>query len=398
MWDPGLSRGAMRLWEESRALFAQAMLARDDATMEGSALRSLEVGIEASEHLAMAHAEILLHRRYGAKPASSTTLGTVIRPSTKHGQQLDETLVRDMDVLHLRADWRELEPKKGRPDFAQLDRWIEWAVQRKKPVMLGPVIDLREAALPDYARVFRHDYESFRDLAYDHVDRLATRYAGAVGIWNVASGLHANAFLELQVEQMIDLARRTVVAVRQKNRKANTLMELVDVFGDEGARRSARRVERVQPWRFAELLQQEGIPVSALGIRMTPGRTGSPARDVFQVSCMLDRFVGREVRVMLTAFGVPASNIDPSAGWWREAWTPDTQAAWAGRVFHVVLSKPFVEAVFWAEAADVGGDADGMGLFDGAGRARAVLAKLVGLRRRLRTPLGPRPAEAPADA
>lgn len=390
MWDPALARGAMRLWDEARSLFAEALLSDDPLRCERLAQRSLERAVDASEHLAMSHAEILLHRRFGSKPASSTTLGTVVRtaaPLPKPGTE--EAIQRDFDVLHIQAEWRELEPKRGKPDFTQLDRWMKWAADRKKPVMLGPLLDLREAALPDHARVYRHDYESFRNLAYDHLDRVAARYATAVGIWNVGSGFHANEFLELSIEQMVDLARRVVVLVRQRNRRANTLMELVDLFGEN----APRRPSPVLPWRYAELLQQEGIGITALGLRMVLGRCGSVARDLFQISCMLDRFLGREARVMLSAFGMPATQVDPKGGWWRDGATPEIQASWAGRVMSVSLSKPFVEAAMWSDLADAGGQ-QGYALFDGGGAPQPVVAKLSAIRRKLRKPLGPRRADA----
>jgi hypothetical protein len=396
MWDPGLARGAMRIWDEARAIFAEALLRSDPLACERLAQRSLEKAIDASEHLALSHAEILLHRRFGSRPASSTTLGTVVRLDARRlPTAAEEILARDFDVLHVRAEWRELEAKRGKPDFAALDRVMQWAAALKKPVMLGPLLDLREAALPDHARVYRHDYESFRNLAYDHLDRVASRYATAVGIWNVGSGFHANEFLELSVEQMVDLARRVVVLVRQRNRRANTLIELVDLFGEN----AARRPSPVLPWRYAELLQQEGIAVSAIGLRMTLGTPGAVARDLFQVSCMLDRFLGRDARVMLSSFGMPAAQPDPHGGWWRDAATPETQASWAGRVLSVSLSKPFVEAAMWA---DLGGGSEKLqqqsyGLFSQAGEPQPVLAKLASIRRKLRKPLGPRPDERSAE-
>jgi hypothetical protein len=392
MWDPDLARGAMRLWEEARGIFAKALLAADDREGERLAQQSLEKSIEASEHLAMSHAEILLHRRFGARAASSTTLGTNVRPSTPLQPTLAEALQRDMDVLQIPMSWRELEPKKGKPDFTAVDRWVTWALERKKPLMAGPLLDLREECLPDHARVFRHDYESFLGLAYDHLERVVSRYKHAIGIWNVGSGFHANAFLELSVDQMIDLARRVTVLVRQHNRKAHALIEVVDPF----AERATRSANSILPWRYIEILQQEGITVSAVGVRMTPG-CGSVARDLFQVSCALDRFLGREARILLTGFGVPAQEIEPRGGHWHDGWTPDSQASWGGRAASIALSKPFVDTVFWTDASDAAGvDARGLGLFDAAGAARPIVSKLVGLRRTLRKPLGPRPGSAGA--
>jgi hypothetical protein len=108
---------------------------------------------------------------------------------------------------------------------------------------------------------------------------------------------------------------------------------------------------------------------------------------------MLDRFLGREARVMLSAFGLPSANIDPRGGWWREGCTPETQASWAGRVVSVSLSKPFIEATMWADAADGDPASNGFGLVTQAGTAQPVVAKLAGIRRTLRAPLGPRKSD-----
>ncbi|MDZ4829022.1 MAG: hypothetical protein SGJ09_02345 [Phycisphaerae bacterium] len=391
MWDPALARGAMRLWDEARGIFARALLAKDERECERLSRKSLERSIEASEHLAMSHAEILLHRRFGTRPASSTTLGVVVRPSTPFTPAIVTALERDADVIEITINWREIEAKRGKPDFRNIDRWVKWAVEKKKPIMAGPLLDLREECLPDHARVFRHDYESFRNLAYDHVERIALRYGSAIGIWNVGSGFHANAFFELTVEQMVDLARRTTLLIRQQNRKAHALIELVDPFAESFMRRPGA----VLPWRFIEILQQQGITFSAIGLRLTSGRVGAVARDLFQVSCALDRFLGREARVLISGFGVPCVDVDPQGGSWREGWSPKSQGSWAGRVASVALSKPFIDTLFWCEASDAAGpDARGYGLFDETGAARPVLAKLTALRRKFRKPLGPRPVDA----
>lgn len=390
MWDPALSRGAMRLWDEARGVFAAALLSSDPIESERLARRALERAIESSERLAVAHAEILLHRRFGSRAAGSIVLGTVLRPATPPEPRLERLLAQDMDVLHLPMVWRAIEPKPGVYTFEAIDRWIKWAGERRKPIMAGPLIDLGDDALPDHVRALRGEYERFRDLAHDHVDRVVTRYGGAVGIWNVGRGFHTNEGWVLSVEQMVDLARRAIVAIRQRQRKANTLVELGDTFG----RGDARGNGALLPWRYLELLHHEGIPVSAAGLRIVLGRDGEIARDLFQISALFDRFVGRETRLVVSAFGVPAAPTDERCGSWHDGWTADAQASWAGRLAGIALSKPFIETLFWAEASDAGGgNAAPFGLFDGSGGERPVLAKLLAFRRRLRQPIGPRAPE-----
>ena len=75
---------------------------------------------------------------------------------------------------------------------------------------------------------------------------------------------------------------------------------------------------------------------------------------------------------------------------WRQGWSPQVQARWADRVFSIALSKPFVETVIWADLCDHADAAvPGDGLVAGNGEAKPALARLVGLRKRLRKPLGP---------
>jgi hypothetical protein len=395
MWDPALSRGAMAMWDEARAVFATALLSNDLEESERLACSALEQSIEASERLADAHAEILLHRRFGTRAAGSIVLGAVVATERAPTGRVERLLADELDVVAVPMPWRLLEPAPGRHDYAAVDRWIEWAQSRRRPVMAGPLVDLREEALPPHVRDVRDDYRRFRDLAYDQVDRIVARYGAAVGIWNVGRGFHANEWLSLDAEQMIDLARRTILAVRQRQRKANTLVELGDAFGVG----EARRPGALPPWRYLELLQQDGIPFSAAGVRFIPGADGEWTRDLFQMSATLDRFLGRESRLLVSGFAAPSCVDGLEHGWWKGGWTREIQAEWAGRFAAIALSKPFVETLFWATAADdQDGSGAGRGLLDAAGRDRPVLSRLLAFRRALRRPLGQRRADPGAGS
>src|SRR6185503_14553818 len=71
MFDLSMEHPAMRLWEEARQLSTEAWISESPAKADQAARRSLELAIDATERLAMAHAEILLHRRFGSRAASS---------------------------------------------------------------------------------------------------------------------------------------------------------------------------------------------------------------------------------------------------------------------------------------------------------------------------------------
>lgn len=393
MWDPERCGPAQEEWDRARRIFAEALVHPDAKEAESLAVRSLAIGVLASERLTFLHADALLQRRFGGKVASSTTLGTSVRPASIPGlgPEVEPTVVRDFDVISVPVDWRSLERSAGKPDFAALDSALQWAIARRKPILLGPIVDLAPGRLPPWVEAKADDYEGFRDLLYDHVDRIARRYAGSVGIWNVVSGVHANRVAPLTPERMVDLSRRLQVAVRQHARKANTLLEFLPPAGEGGNGHRG-----LTCWKFLERLQAEGAAPSAIGLRLSAGMPeGEVTRDLLQVADWLDRFAGGEIKLLLTGFSAPSREVAPAGGHWRGGWSPATQAAWAARIVQVSLARPWIDTVFWSEVSDAGG-ATGAGLSDERGKPRPVLERLASIRARLRKPLA-KGTGGPAD-
>ena len=79
LFDPVSGGDSFKIWERARTLFVQAMNEPDRAVAEGKARESLVAGLEASERLAIMHAEGGFKRRYAQRPASSTLMGVRVR-------------------------------------------------------------------------------------------------------------------------------------------------------------------------------------------------------------------------------------------------------------------------------------------------------------------------------
>src|SRR5688572_28190346 len=126
MFDLSAEHPAMKLWEEARQLSTTAWISEDPRKADKAARRSLVYAIDASERLAMAHAELLLHRRYAQRPASSSTLGVRVA-SRFDSQPLKQILAKDFDLIVLPLNWREIEVAEGRYEWDPIDRWMEWA-------------------------------------------------------------------------------------------------------------------------------------------------------------------------------------------------------------------------------------------------------------------------------
>ena len=382
LFDPTLAGESLKRWEHARTLFVRSMNEVDFDKAEIYAKDSLIAGLDANEQLALLHAELLVKRRFGMKPSTSTVIGVRVDPRSDIKVCGDTAKI--LDVLMVPTPWKLIEPTKGEFRFQEMDRWMAFAAQTKRPIVAGPLLRFDKNTLPPWMEPAKKDFSMCVDRAYTFMEHVVQRYSGVVTMWNLGSGLHSNEHFEFTDEQMMDLTRRASVLTRQSRPGARTLIELTELFCDHVSSRPGA----LTPWQYLERLSQEGIHFDAVGIQMCfGGATGGTAmRDLMQISAVLDRFLAFDCKVMVSAFGVPSRQVDPKNGWWRNPWSEQVQSVWASRFVTIALSKPFIETVVWERLIDEGEDATGL-LFEN-GKVKSVFAKLIAIRKRLRKPLG----------
>jgi hypothetical protein len=270
--------------------------------------------------------------------------------------------------------WKQLQPEEGVFNTQPVDEWVDMLTRKRIPIVAGPLIDLSEASVPDWMFIWEHDFETLRELAYEFVQKVVHRYRKVVAVWNVAAGLHTSTAFSLSFEQIIELTRLLVSQVKTVMPGARTLVTVQQPWGEY----HARGTNSVPPMLYAEMVAQSGINFDAFGLEMELGipSTGMYTRDLFQISCMLDKFstVGRPV--FFTGLGVPdRAMADPTdrsegklvpsaAGRWHRPWDQALQAKWADSVYKLALSKPFVESIAWGNLADINPTLPGGGLLD----------------------------------
>jgi len=396
MFDPALSGDALERWEQAREIFVEASVLKDPAAAEARHADALAAAIDASERLAMRHAKILLHRRFGTKPANRSTLGVRVDPAGDPAP-VTELIRKDFDLVSVTTNWRSMQPRPDSIDFTAVDRCMLWARNLGKPIVAGPLVRLHPESMPEWALDSLRNYESIKELLWRFMEQVVYRYRELVEIWNIASGLHVCELAPMAAEDRVDLTRRAALLVRQSRRGARVLVEVGEPFGD----RVSRLDGSSPPWEYLDQLVQGGIRLDCIGVPVVFGDSsfGRGTRDLMQVSALLDRFFLMEVPVIVSALGAPSLEEDPRGGGWRGSWSDQSQARWAGRVMPILLSKPFVAGVVWDRLVD--GRGGGLprqdGLLDANGRPKAVLSKLVSLRRRLREPLGALPPAKAAE-
>jgi hypothetical protein len=381
LFDPAIAGESLKRWEHARTLFVRSMNETDSDKAETFAKDSLVAALDANEQLALLHAELLVKRRFGHKASTSTVIGVRVDP--RSDIQICSDSAKVLDVLLVPTPWKLIEPSKGKFHFDEMDRWMAFASKSKRPIVAGPLLRFDSSTLPSWMEVYKKDFSACVDRAYTFMEQVVHRYRGVVTMWNLGSGLHANQHFQFTDEQMIDLTRRASVLARQSRPGARTLIELTEPFCEHVASRPGA----LTPWQYLERLSQEGVHFDAVGIQMCFGgsNAGSAMRDLMQISSTLDRFLTFDCKVMVSAFGVPSLQSDPNAGWWREPWSEKVQSIWASRFVTIALSKPFVETVVWERLIDH--DAETTGLLLPNGKPKSVFAKLLAIRKRLRTPL-----------
>jgi hypothetical protein len=374
--DLPLDHPVMVLFEHARDLFTQALVIpqregfADEVQQSRLARESLRLALDASERLAMVAADRDLTHRVAVvgkpDPAHSSPskaepgrpqLGIALTPD-RFAEPLQRVVAGTFDFVSCLTRWSEIEREEGQRVFTPTDRWIEWAVRTAKlPVVGGPVLDLSWRGIPKWLHIWENDYKTLRELAYEHLKVVVTRYRRAINRWVVISGVNTNTDFALRMEEMIDLTRLAVLTVRKLQPSAQVIVDIALPFGEH-----VTHVDRsVAPILYAGILKESGIHFDAFGVRvqMGDGAPGHAARDLMALSAVLDTLAEFDKPIHVTAVGCPSApfkGAEPAAkhrelygepGHWRAPWTGALQAEWMAQALPMILAKSYVQSACW---------------------------------------------------
>jgi hypothetical protein len=336
-------------------------------------------------------------------------IGCAVSPSS-FSEPLTRVVAGTCDFVTMPMRWIDMEPTEGKYSFAKTDKWIEWAVRTAKlPVHAGPLIDFRELCVPEWLYIWENDYETLRELVYEHIKTIVTRYRRTVNRWTVCSGLHINESFAMTLERMMDLTRMCALLVRKLQPAAKVQIEISQPWGEY----FARQKRSMPPKMYADMIPQAGIMVDAYGLRIQMGQpaAGRSTRDLMALADLLDRYAELDKPLSITAIGAPSTEIAPAkpvgrdngegehaahryqytlatGGSWRSPWSNEAQARWLLQAMTVAASMPYVQSVCWQDLYDspdadmpAGGLVSESGVIKPAAVAMAEVRKLVSARR-----------------
>ncbi|MEM9295296.1 MAG: hypothetical protein AAGA57_05795 [Planctomycetota bacterium] len=350
--------------DQGRELFIEALgvQKRDPARAAALGRAALHEAFDGSEALALAHSSTLLQRRTAqAGPGGAPRVGCGMTLGATD-PRLRHALRSHFDYCLLPTPWRVISPAEGQRQWQTLDAWSQWAKRVQLPVVAGPVLSFEPGQVPEWLYIWEHDYDTVRDLVYEHVEALVRRLGPSVGAWVVASGLHINEHFVLTFEQLMDLTRMVSMLVKKLQPNAKVVIELKRCFGEY----FGRNPRSIPPAMYADLLVQSGIHYDVLSLAIPMGQPvdGQYTRDLMQLSTTLDLYgqYGKPLVVSLCAPSRPVTSImvaspgdepvDENSGRWRRPWSPLVQGHWLEAAMQIAMSKPFVESVAWRELVD----------------------------------------------
>lgn len=377
------SRRALRdALEASELLVAEAtdrgLTARADGSWFNDAVERAErsIGRPANKPIAVVKAP----EAHGVTLAGVARVGCAVDPLSFEAPA-QSAIAKTADFITVPMPWSAIEPAEGKYQYATTDRWIEWAVRKGKlPVVTGPVLDLAPGRLPEWLFIWENDYDTLRELVYEHMRQVVTRYRRTVQWWTLASSLGVEGALFLRFEQIADLLRVAAMVTRKLQPQARVQVEIADPF----AQYAARTKRSIPPLLLAELFAQSGTHLDAIGLRfdMTEATTAAAVRDAMAFSEVLDSYAAMDRPISVTFAACPSSPVDAGGetGEWDGPWSPAVQSDWIERVLPVAAAKPYVHSICWGLAQDSPRTKGGAGLVDASGATRPALDALARLR------------------
>lgn len=377
---PGMDDLAAQIDLARDKFVAALQAAHDPPAAARLADESLALATAASARMARFHAGVFLGRRQQGGGLTAGFLGATAPPACAKPEALPK--LKDLlDFVRVPIAWRDVQPKEHGFQFDALDAWIKACTKAGLTPRGGPLLNFGVQSVPDWVYIYENDYEAITDFAKDYLRQTVARFAATVPNWIAVSGLHAESVFAFNFEQIMELTRTAVGAVRQAAPRAAIMVELTQPWGEYYARNS----HTIPPLLYADMLIQAGVNFDAFGLQLLFGleSEGFHVRDMLQISSLIDRLANFGKPICITAAGVPAGGT--GGGEWGGPWSPERQAEWFEQLCEIALSKPFVESVCAHALVDSpGGALPGGGLLTEKLTRKPVYDRLKAFRERLR--------------
>ena len=344
------------LVHQSKDLFIEALQnISDPGRASLLADESLEKALVFSEKLSARHAELFFAEKYRNKVLGRHSLGCGVEPELVDNEKYRKWLLEMFGFVTIPINWGQIESGQGEYDFSVMDKCVDNLAKKKLAICAGPLLCFSEEYLPEWLLKGSLEFEKIREIAYEFVSRIVTRYTGYVHAWRVISGMNAFNRFGFNFEQIIEMTRTACLAAKSADVKSRKLVEILLPWGEY----YAHDRETVPSLVYTDMIIQSGISFDAFGLQLQFGKDqpGLHIRDMMQISAMLDWFLPVSKPLHITGVAVPdlcgqGDQDCQVAGMWHKKWDQKVQAEWIEQFYRIALSKPFINSITYSNFAD----------------------------------------------
>jgi hypothetical protein len=385
-----MSEGLDTELEVATGAFLDAALARGARAANTTELSQTAIAMieTATDRLMDSYTEQALQFRRQQESPLGTLLGAVL-PTAGAGA-LAEAYRAACNTAVVPIGWTQVETDAGRYAFEALDEQISWAAGCGLRICAGPLLEFDAKRLPHWLYLLEDNFTSLLQAVEQFIERAVDRYRGRVHLWQAAAGLNTDGPLQLNDEQVMQLAVVAIQTIRRLDPKTPVLISVDQPWGEYLSRPS----NGLSPLHFADALVRSNLGLAGLGLDLHFGYApnGTMPRNLLDISQQIDRWsllgLPLLVRVAVPGGSGPderAEGISAAVPFGPEGKNDGPfQAAYGARVLQLLLAKPAVHGVFWAGWNDAEPHAlPHVGLVDSSGHARPLLSEFAAIRRKL---------------
>ena len=338
--------------------FVRCATSTDDPDLCTEAARkSLQAASLAGDLLIDAYTAQILQSRLSATSRLSTHVGCVVDfPPQKLPPSIDWPSA--FNTVHLGVSWKQVAPSEGQYRWDVLDAQLAWCRKIGLTSEVGPLVEFRQGALPDWIWLWEGDNETISGLVADFVRQTVQRYRGRVPLWHVVHRPASGEILGLTEEEQIRITARAVQVAHQADPSA----QLTIGIDRPWAEWMGSSHFQLGPLHLCDYLLRADLGLSGVAIEIAPGFSspGSHMRDLFELSKLLDLYsllnVPLHVWMALPSGTGPDPNAEPLVKveplQWPAPLDESLQAAWGAKWIALAVSKPFVRTVSWLQLSD----------------------------------------------
>lgn len=311
----------------------------------------------AGERLMDVYSSQILDNRMTGSARLPTFMGCMV-----HG--LPKAFPRALDAprlfnqANLALGWRDAAPSEGQFRWDKLDAQLAWARSNGLQIEVGPLVELRKGALPDWIWLWAGDADTISGLVADFVRQAVTRYRGKIPAWHVIHRVGGGEILGLTEEDQIRIAARAVQVARQADSSAHITIGVDRPWAEW----MGSSHFQLGPLHLCDYLLRADIGLSGVALEVAPGYSapGSHLRDLFEFSRLLDLYSLLNVPLHIWMAAPSADGPDASADpdvrvepWqWPRPVDESRQTDLAARWIALAVAKPYVRAVSWLQTED----------------------------------------------